>query len=230
LKEKIMSKIKNSLVAFSFFLALFAFAPVASYGQTARPPADVNVVNTPNVKVANTSADPVPTLAQGTTTVAGTVQAQQSGSWDVGITGTPTFQVGNVANNPVLGRDVDNPARQPFTNVVSDNHSFTVPPGKRLVIEYVSGGGFISTGQKFLEVGFLFTALIDGDRAGVQHHFVPVFTGTQNTGTNLFDIYAVSQQTRIYVEPGGLVEGFLEKTSGVAGVSFTVSGYLVDVP
>jgi hypothetical protein len=225
-----VSKMKNALVALGILFTLFVFAPSAGYGQSARPPADVNVVNTPNVKVANTSADPVPTLAQGTTTVAGTVQAQQSGSWDVGITGTPTFQVGNVANNPVPGRDVDNPARQPFTKVVTDSNSFAVPSGKRLVIEYVSGGGFISTGQKFLEVGFLFTALIDGDRAGVQHHFVPVFTGTQNTGMNQFDVYAVSQQTRIYVEPGGLVQGFLEKTSGVAGVSFTVSGYLVDVP
>jgi hypothetical protein len=52
--------------------------------------------------------------------------------------------------------------------------------------------------------------------------------GTQNTGINLFDIFSISQQTRLYVEPGGTVEIFMENTAGVAGLRFTVTGYLVD--
>jgi hypothetical protein len=43
------------------------------------------------------------------------------------------------------------------------------------------------------------------------------------------DIYSISTQTKAYVEPGGTVETYFEKTGGVAGVSFTVVGYLVDV-
>src|SRR5262245_58468029 len=66
-----------------------------------------------SVTVLNTSANPVPTLAQGTTNIAGTVQAAQSGSWNVGITGTPTFQVGNTAGNPVFVSDVNEPALHP---------------------------------------------------------------------------------------------------------------------
>jgi len=68
-----------------------------------------------DVFVTNTSANPVPTAAQGTTNVAGTVQ---------------------VADN-----------RQPFETRIdlstddgdfTDNNGFTVPAGKRLVVEFVS--------------------------------------------------------------------------------------------
>ncbi len=50
-----------------------------------------------DVLVVNTTAQPVPVAAQGTTSVAGTVSAQQSGSWTDGISGTP----GVVVTNPV---------------------------------------------------------------------------------------------------------------------------------
>jgi hypothetical protein len=70
------------------------------------------------VFVTNTSTDPVPTLAQGTTTVGGTVSAAQSGPWSVDINGMPNvnaaqsglWSVGltgtadvNVANSPDVG-------------------------------------------------------------------------------------------------------------------------------
>ena len=57
------------------------------------------------VLVTNTTAQSVPTSAQGTTAIAGTVQAVQSGVWSVSITG-------NTATNPLLVRDVDNAANQ----------------------------------------------------------------------------------------------------------------------
>jgi len=47
------------------------------------------------VLVVNTTSQPVPVAPQGTTTVAGTVSAQQSGSWTVGISGTPGVTVSN---------------------------------------------------------------------------------------------------------------------------------------
>jgi hypothetical protein len=42
-----------------------------------------------SMKVTNTDAEAVPTKATGTTTVAGTIAASQSGAWNVGISGTP---------------------------------------------------------------------------------------------------------------------------------------------
>jgi len=48
-----------------------------------------------DVLVVNTTARPVPVAPQGTTAVAGTVSAQQSGSWTVGISGTPGVTVTN---------------------------------------------------------------------------------------------------------------------------------------
>jgi hypothetical protein len=52
---------------------------------------DAAAMGPQNVLVVNSTTAPVPTLAQGTTTVAGTVNANatQSGTWNVGITGTP---------------------------------------------------------------------------------------------------------------------------------------------
>ena len=55
--------------------------------------------------------------------------------------------------------DVDNPAKQPFQAAVEiklppgtggENGFVQVPKGKRLVIEYASGEGFLPTGQKCL--------------------------------------------------------------------------------
>lgn len=70
--------------------------------------ADVKVSNVPlPVNVTNT---PLPTAPQGVTSVAGTVQAVQSGSWsmsvagtaDVNVANTPTVTVGNDPGNPVF--------------------------------------------------------------------------------------------------------------------------------
>src|SRR5439155_26086314 len=126
--------------------------PHTSYGSSGMAPSTAPTTQTQNVKVVNTSSEPVP--VQGTATVNGTVQAaqsggwnvgingtpnvnvantaavnaQQSGTWEVGITGTPninvanmptvafdpasnTVKVGNDIANPVLVRDIDNPAR-----------------------------------------------------------------------------------------------------------------------
>ena len=207
-----MSKVRNLLVAFSFFFALLVFTSSASYAQGNKQPSDVNVVNTPNVNVVNT-----PTVNVGNTL-------------SVNVVGTPTVQVGNTAANPLPVRDAENPARQPFTEtLVSPNKpSLTVPVGKRLVIEFVSGSGFITSGQKFLTTALQCTVYTKDGVGNVLHNFTPSLMGTQNTGNNLFDIFSISQQTRLYVEPGGTVEIFMENTAGVVGLRFTVTGYLVD--
>src|SRR5258708_40168353 len=50
-----------------------------------------------DVLVVNDATKPVPVTPQGTTAVAGTVSALQSGDWTVGSSGTP----GAVANNAI---------------------------------------------------------------------------------------------------------------------------------
>jgi hypothetical protein len=49
----------------------------------------------PVVYVGNTAASPVPVTLQGTGTISGDVNSAQKGTWNVGITGTPTVNVGN---------------------------------------------------------------------------------------------------------------------------------------
>src|SRR5260370_668311 len=51
------------------------------------------------VIVVNTPSQPVPVTGTVTGTVTGNVQAQQSGAWNVGITGTPSV---NIANSPTV--------------------------------------------------------------------------------------------------------------------------------
>src|SRR5262249_44543861 len=90
---------------------------------------------------------PAGTLAPGTT-----VGIDQSNN---------TVQVGNTATNPVIGRDVDNPARNAFLENqtikldsgfpnVTIQPTFTIPTGKRLVIEYISANcQSVPAGQGF---------------------------------------------------------------------------------
>ncbi len=169
----------------------------------------VNVGNTPSVNVANTP----------------TVNAQQSGVWMVDINGT------------ALVRDVDNPALQPFQAgavEVSASTSTcggfettlaTVPAMKQLVIEHVSFGGNLPTGQRFLQVHVNNTA---GGAAGV--HDLPV--ALQGTGGGTTDFFAASQPVRLYADPGTIVTACFSRSAsaGSATAVWNISGYHVDVP
>src|SRR5436309_709952 len=116
---------KNRNTIFTtILLVLGCFALPSATQATPSPPSptNVNVVNTPNVNVANTTA------------------------------------------SPVLVRDVDNVARQPFraqvvggfadgASTTGDITIATVPAGKRLVIEYVSMVGAMPLGERILLAG-----------------------------------------------------------------------------
>jgi hypothetical protein len=213
-----MNKFKNPLIAVAsvavFVGAIIVFTPASSQGQGGMNGKDVNVVNTPNVNVVNTP----------------TVQAQQSGAWQVGITGTPGFLVENTAQAPVLARDVDEPARQPFQRTGSIDFAagehislteFVVPTNKRLVIEYVSAN-IVLMDQPLT----LFAVHTAAASSGGTHFFVPILL------PNLTGSYMVSQQTRLYANPGStvtiearrLITPDLEAVSGLAGFS----GYLIN--
>lgn len=103
-KEALMYKFKNSLIAFGGLLLLIsaiAFAtPHSTQGQREEP-----VGPTKPVEVVNTPAEPVPVTGTITGSVnvantpnvnvvnAPTVDARQSGQWNVGIAGTPTVRI-----------------------------------------------------------------------------------------------------------------------------------------
>ena len=165
---------------------------------------DVDVAKTRNVNVANT----------------------------VGVTGTVAVSSGNmtVANSPagpVPVRDVDNPARQPFTfqqdieippNVIG-GVSFTVPANKRLVIEQVS--------VRDLE-----------DRAAESEVEAELHTSTGGQEFRYYfaatpSVYWVaSSQVRCYADAETTVFVGVFRDPGVfaAEVEFNVSGYLVNIP
>jgi hypothetical protein len=200
-------------------LALSPLRMTAAGGQTS------------NVRVVNTPAEPVPTSATGTTTVAGTVGATQSGPWSVDVT--------NTAASPVPFRDVDNPARQPFRAQVvagfADGASITgnitiatVPAGKRLIIEHVWAFAKIPVGQKVIEGGVV---LEDDPHATAIAHFRWDGQGTNAGGT--LDYFVASDAVRVSANPGP-TQCFAERDNVTGAspdsVTFTISGYFVDCP
>ena len=144
-------------------LALVLAAQTVAFAQSTKTPQQVQVVNS--------NAQPVPTAAQGTTNVAGTVNVgntpdvQVTNTPDVNVANTPTVAVGNEptvhvgndANAPVPVRDVNRLPRTPFAipgstlmnpgSNVSDAFSFIPSTDKRLVIELFTARGETSTGQ-----------------------------------------------------------------------------------
>jgi hypothetical protein len=175
------------------------------------------------VLVTNTSSQPVP--------VTGTVQAQQSGPWTVGISGTPTVNVASSVSNPVFVRDVNNGV-QPFQIRVDDIQNdqptpkqFNVPKDKRLVIEDVSAEAESISGAllyfQIITFGVAYSNIV---------HNIPVnlvFT------IPVHDFFIGHELVRIYADPGSTVVCEIQTKFGgppVLRASLFISGYLVNVP
>jgi hypothetical protein len=193
----------------------------------------------PSVTVVNTSANPVPVAVHGTVSINGssTVNAQQSGSWNVGI-------AGNSATNPLQVHDVDNAPKSPYaqTKKLTFNGpdrailgNFDVPDGKRLVIESFSVFGKLPSGNKL--VASSINAFQGDEQFGTQH-FAPVFTGnTEETFEPGVFIVSSGKMHLEAVAGAGTVTVRLERDhiiglSTVPPFSFEVdiTGYLVDAP
>jgi len=149
----------------------------------------------------------------------------------------------NEPTEPVPTRDVDHPARRPVQKLAvaptgtlpgpANFVLFTVPAGKRLVVEHFSS-----------EVGILSTASVDRYVLGIEtpskpgvsifNHFIaPSYhspCGTCGSGTELF---VASQPIRMYVNGGDTLVVNIT-FSGAVGPDafgfFAITGYLVDVP
>ena len=244
-----MSVRKNSFLLKLFAMLLIAATvPAIVWGQHNHDhDVDVEVVNTPNVKVVNTpsvnvSNLPAVQLAPGTAvTVSGTPTVQVGNAVQlapgtaVALSGVPTVQVGNTVANPVPVHDAAVPKRTPFQTLMyfdiqkgdtQGSKSFTVPNGKRLVIEYVSNFSFFFNVSPLLEI-------VTEDSAGnALPHYLPVLQ-QRDFGGGLFE-YIAGQEVKLYSEPATTVTCFaqaspVDPNSNIGSVRFAISGYLEDV-
>jgi hypothetical protein len=212
-----MSKFRSAPLAAAAFMSLVLSLVLATLSPThgAPPPAKQDV------RVVNTLDEPVPTVAQGSTAVTGTVQAEQSGTWTVDVAGT------------ALTRNADEPARHAFQTSVAitilhsnsaANGIVTVPPGKRLVVEFMSVFGDAIPDRT------LFVAAFTSGAAGEVTHELAL-SGPRRFGN---DIYTATHPVRIYADDALFLRA--QHSFVPAGpaqdshVSIGISGYLVDLP
>jgi hypothetical protein len=167
------------------------------------------------------------------------------------ITLTPAFGedvfVTNDPTTPVPIQDVDNPARLAvqgqcdFTlpNGVGASNDVTrvypclvsvVPPGKRLVIEFVTARANLP--QKQFPILLIHAS---GDMMGVgtlaANHQIALTVGPRNAGSR--DDFAATHMVRIYAHPGTDLRIETTRAGSVSGEAFFVvtwTGYLVDIP
>jgi hypothetical protein len=189
-----------------------------------------------DVRVVNTSAEPVPVLTRGTTNVSGSVSVTNTPTVNVGPGATVgidpsgnAVQVANPETAPVAVRDVDF-GRQPFhqsanfsfpDGSITRSTSISIPAGKRLVIEYVSGHLGVPAGQNITKIALGVTL----NQQFADHFIIRTPIGDSGLGNEFF---GASQQMRVYADDL-FINVQRNSPNGTAGGTVTISGYLVDV-
>ncbi len=194
-------------------------------------PVPTSIQNTPNVNIANTPA--VTISGTPAVSVSGTVSAAITGTPSVSVTGTPAVSVSNLptgtagpANTTgMLTKNLDEPARQPFHQLLtcstlgtgSCNATYTVPAGKRLVIEYFTVAWTATSGA--VTASYQVTTTVQGVDGVYQYLTVAG---------------ASDHLVRIYADAASLVgfTGSANSATGPGTVNFQMqfSGYFVSVP
>jgi hypothetical protein len=150
-----IERARIGLVVLAGFVALGSVADGSSARIKERSPRPRGVW----VEVVNPASRPVPTAAQGVTEVGGTVAATQAGGWqvDVGNTTANPVPVEIVGAGPDPGGESEGEwvsAGQcaPTSNFTGSVSIYTVPEGKRLLVEdmsvYASGNNRNLTGAE----------------------------------------------------------------------------------
>lgn len=184
--------------------AIAVGAPQTSYTQHTRPQ-DVNVVNTPNVN------------------------AQQGGLWSVGIDpSSNTVLVASSSRNPVLTTQtlqLVNIFQKPMEIVLVEGQvlgyaSFTVPTGKLLVIEEVSGLAHMGLNPQFPTVSFRTTA----NNSLAEHVLASPFPN----GPLQYPVFTFGNTA--YADPGSTVELIYMRDGegGVSTLKVTFSGHYIN--
>jgi hypothetical protein len=197
--------------------------------------------STKDVLVVNAPSQPVPVSLTGGTGTANVNVTNQptvdlAAGTTIGISGTPNV---NIANQPTVSIAPDSvlhvsngDALQPVLTEVKmllvDGKAgvvgtvFTVPDGKRLVLEDVSGSAILPAGQSMNSIGI-------GDE--ITNMFVPAtFSGPYILPG--YDTYQFGRLARGYWGPRAHVEGIIERNSasGLGTVYLTLTGYLIELP
>lgn len=147
---------------------------------------------------------------------------------------TPTSVVAQI--RAALVRDVDNPARQPFsawTSVVEFDAGstllsrplLTVPAGKRAVVEHMSCVNYLEVGNNFVRFEMRYTT----NGTELKHQFVNTRAGTSFVSSA--DIWSFSQPVRAYADAGTEITVYALRrlTAGLAGMECYASGHYVDM-
>lgn len=181
------------------------------------------------VFVVNTTAAPVPTQAVGATTVEGTVMV---GNQSLNVNGAVAL-----TNPELMVRQVS--TQEPWQHtggfsIASDSTTadvtfYTVPTGKRLVVEYADGTlSMVAGGTQGLGL-----QVVEGDAD--TRFILPLDHGT--LGDDLLRDHAQSeyrgaQMMRLYAGPGAtiIVHASRNNPVGTASGRLTLAGYLVDAP
>ena len=150
---------------------------------------------------------------------------------NVNVVNTPNVSVTNTPK--VLNANDSNIFQETRVKNSTDDDleifSYSVPLGKRLVIEFVSVSATIGKGEKmhaFIRGGDVFNDAIH-----------PITMNFQVTVASR-DLFAGAQLMKMYAEPGTTVEILVSRRDAAdtgavkpgASFSTSISGYLVDVP
>ena len=219
-----------AILGLTTILSLGSFASSSKKAAPAAAPASSMVL------VTNTTANPVPTLAQGTTQVAGTVAVSGAvalaNGTTVGLANGTTVNLPYNNNNPLSTRE-SSAGRQTVEqhtsfqvtpgNLSSGSVVYTVPYNKRLIVTSVYGQC-----QTPIGVGVAFCSLgVQGSEA----YLIQIPFDKQGTDPS-FENWSAYQQMNIIVKPSDAVT--LQGGRGDSGASNTYFnmgfyGYLEDI-
>jgi hypothetical protein len=219
LKEENMKRFARALAVTLGLVVLSSFVfLVPQKNAKADGSAPVTVVNTPLPVNGTVSASISGNVNATITNASVPVSAAQTGLWNVGITGTPSV---NIASLPALN---DGNALNPYRTNCTESDNLggfvcdlgTVPSGKELVIEEVTGhipGAPPGTVQFSLSRIYIQTI-------GAQQYDLATFLTGNDVG--------ISERVRIYVDPGTDV---LVRLVGNCPChsTFSLSGYTVNL-
>jgi hypothetical protein len=222
-----MQNLRNKLIAGGAVLILAAIGTMMnSHPALGQAPGGATVTINPGQ---------LPLPVKGATTVSGTVAATQSGTWNVGLTGTPNVNVANPATAPALFLNVNDPGRIPYQSEVNSlgggcttsgcNFNFgPVPANHRLVVEHVTGSIIFTSAQSAAFV----TVIPSSGSFTIHSAFVaPITAGILGQNIAAFD-----QPVHFCVDPTQGFRVLIDTTflnfNTNAAHTVTVTGYLLD--
>ena len=226
-----MAKLSR-LVCLGLGLGILAVAigTLSTHPAAAAPGStNVTVTNTPlPVQTPNSNTTPLPanvTNFPSTQNVSGTVNVGN-------FPAAQNVTIANPQTQPVPTSDAQN---QPFAILVNPSFtdgsprgsaSFAVPNGQRLIIEFIGGNVCLTVGQKAI-----FAVDVQVGGAQPEYALPAIAEGTFNGfGGGPCDNFAVSQQVRIYADPGTTVTLAVVRSdsTGSTFAGLAVSGHLVN--